>query len=269
MGFAWTSGLPNGTSLANGSVLFSITFNVESNSNSSTALSFGTFPTDLVAFSSATFPPEEIGFITVNSVVTVSDSVAPEITCPANVAVTAPLGSTSMMVNGLEPLSLTDNCDNDPDLSYMLSGATTGQGSGPANGVFNAGTTTVVYTAADTSGNTATCSFTVMVDAGTPLTLELDTVSTDCQASGGQVAVDLTVQDFIDIIGLQFNIEWDTSVLSFDSIGNQFPGLNLSANDVLLGLPRHQTVCYSFLVVMPMAGPMCRTMKCCLQYISR
>ncbi|TNE69467.1 MAG: HYR domain-containing protein [Bacteroidetes bacterium] len=228
LGFAWTSGLPNGTTLADGSVLFSISFNVVASNNSSTALEFGAFPTDLVAFSSAMLPPEEIGFITVNGLVTIVDTEPPVIECPADVSVMAPIGSTTATVNGLDPLTLTDNCDPDVSLSYVQSGSTNGQGNGPANGVYNAGTTTVVYTGTDNAGNTSTCSFTVLVDAGTPLTLELDTVATDCQASGGQVAVTLSVQDFVDIIGLQFNVEWDTSVLVFDSIGNQYPGLNLS-----------------------------------------
>ncbi len=228
LGFAWTSSLSNGTSLSNGSVLFSITFNVAATGNSNTGIVFGSFPTDLVAFSSATLPPEEIGFITVNGLATIADTEPPSIQCPANVSVMAPIGSISAPVSGLEPLSLSDNCGGSVSQTYQQSGATTGQGAGPANGTYNAGTTNVVYTATDAAGNTATCAFTVTIDAGTPLTLILDTVATDCQANGGKVAVNLSVQDFVDIIGLQFNVSWDTAVLKFDSVGNQYPGLNLS-----------------------------------------
>ena len=229
LGFAWTSALPNGNTIADGSVLFTVSFNVVATTNANTDIVFGDIPTEMVAFSSATLPPVEIGFLTVNGSVTIADNQPPVIECPANVSVMAPTGSTSMTVNGLEPLTLTDNCGGNVNQTYQQSGVTTGSGSGPANGTYNAGTTTVVYTAADSSGNTATCSFTVVVDAGTPLTLILDTVATDCQNINAQVAVNLSVQDFNDIIGLQFNVVWDTSVLKFDSIGNQYPGLNLSA----------------------------------------
>lgn len=56
----------------------------------------------------------------------------------------------------------------------------------------------------------------------------LDTVGNDCQSANSQVAVNLSVLDFVNIIGVQFNVVWDTSILKFDSIGNQYPGLNLT-----------------------------------------
>ncbi|MEZ4940096.1 MAG: HYR domain-containing protein [Saprospiraceae bacterium] len=228
LGFAWTSALPGGTTLSDGSVLFSVTFNVAATGNASTAIVFGAVPTDLVAFTGTTTPPEEIGFLTINSTVTINDNQPPVIECPADVSVMAPTGSTSAVVNGLEPLSLSDNCGGSVMQTYVQTGSTTGSGSGPANGTYNAGSTTVVYTAGDAAGNTASCSFSVIVDAGTPLTLMLDTVGNDCQSANSQVAVNLSVLDFVNIIGLQFNIVWDTSILKFDSIGNQYPGLNLS-----------------------------------------
>ena len=228
LGFAWTSSLPNGTTIPDGAILFSITFAIQAGSNSFTAINFGSFPTDLVAFSSATLPPQEIGFLTVNGSVTIADIVPPTIACPANVTVMAPSGNVTATVNNLEPTALTDNCSGNLQLSYLQTGATTGSGSGPANGVYNAGVTNVVYTAGDAAGNTATCNFTVTVDAGTPLTLILDTVAIDCQASG-QIAVNLSVRDFVNIIGLQFNVVWDTAILKFDSVGHQYPGLNLTS----------------------------------------
>lgn len=227
LGFAWTT--PNllaGTTLANGEILFSLTFTVLGGNNTNSGILFGNFPTDFSAFTIN--PPDEIGFLTVNGSVTILDTEAPVITCPANVTVMAPTGSITATVNNLQPTTLTDNCSG-VALSYLQTGVTTGQGQGPANGVYNAGTTTVTYTAADAAGNTATCSFTVTVDAGTPLTLLLDTVGIDCQGGNAKVCVDLTVRDFVDIIGLQFNMVWDTSVLEFDTVQHQYPGLNLSS----------------------------------------
>lgn len=228
VGFAWTSPLPNGLTLPNGSVLFSLTFNVVANSNNSTNIVFGDFPTDLVAFTSAVFPPEEIGFVTVNGVVTIADNQPPTIVCPNNVSVTTPAGVITATFNNLAPTTLTDNCSASVGLSYQQTGATTGSGIGPANGTYNAGTTVVTYTATDGSGNTSTCSFTVFVDAGTPLTLLLDTVAIDCQDSMAHIAIDLTVRDFQNIIGLQFDIVWDSSIIKFDSVGNLRPGFGFN-----------------------------------------
>ena len=56
----------------------------------------------------------------------------------------------------------TDNCAV-TSLTYSLSGATSGTGTTLDGKVFNAGTTTVTWTAMDAAGNTDVCSFTVTV----------------------------------------------------------------------------------------------------------
>src|SRR5205085_722690 len=83
---------------------------------------------------------------------TVNDVTPPTITCPANLVVYLPLNSsaTSMTVNFT--VTATDNCPGVTVVSTPASGS-----------VFSVGTTTVSSTATDTSGNTATCSFTVTV----------------------------------------------------------------------------------------------------------
>jgi len=81
------------------------------------------------------------------------DSTPPTITCPSNITVepTCPSGA---VVTYTTPVG-TDNC----------SGATTVRTAGLASGsVFPIGTTTVTYTVTDTSGNSASCSFTVTVE---------------------------------------------------------------------------------------------------------
>jgi gliding motility-associated-like protein len=165
---------------------------------------------------------------TCSRVVTVEENAGPILECPDNVAVNAAPGGTTATVNGLQPLALLDNCPGPVSLSYVRSGATTGAGAGNADGIYNAILTTVTYTATDLSGNTSTCSFTVTVDAGDPLVLLLDSVDNDCYAVGDQVAVNLTVENFIDIFGLQFSLTWDETLLQFDSVGNFFPGLDLN-----------------------------------------
>jgi gliding motility-associated-like protein len=64
----------------------------------------------------------------------------------------------------------TDNCGVST-LAYTLSGATTGTGTS-LNGIsFNLGTTIVTWTATDAAGNTATCSFNVVVTDNTNPTI--------------------------------------------------------------------------------------------------
>ena len=83
---------------------------------------------------------------------TVNDTTPPTITCPANMTVYLPLNSTatSMVVNFT--VTATDNCPGVTVTSTPASGS-----------VFSVGTTTVNSAATDTSGNTASCSFTVTV----------------------------------------------------------------------------------------------------------
>ncbi|MEI6410377.1 MAG: HYR domain-containing protein, partial [Bacteroidota bacterium] len=76
--------------------------------------------------------------------------------------------------------------------------------------------------------NTSTCSFQVVIDAGTPVTLYLDSLTTDCQGVGNEITYNIHVKDFNDIVGLQFSVTWDPTVLQFNSVANEYPGLGLS-----------------------------------------
>jgi DNA-binding beta-propeller fold protein YncE len=87
-------------------------------------------------------------------VITVQDTLAPDITCPANVVVNLPLNSTatSLVVN-YPNVTATDSCSSTVTVN-----------STPASGsVFPVGTTTVNATADDGAGHTSQCSFTVTV----------------------------------------------------------------------------------------------------------
>jgi subtilisin-like proprotein convertase family protein len=82
--------------------------------------------------------------------VTVNDTQAPTVTCPANITTTTGLGQCSRMVTFT--VTASDNC---PGVTVVSSP--------PSGTVFPKGTTTVTATATDASGNTAMCSFTVTV----------------------------------------------------------------------------------------------------------
>jgi len=87
-------------------------------------------------------------------VITAQDTLAPSISCPADVVVSLPANSnaTSMVVN-YPTVTATDSCSSTVTVN-----------STPASGsVFPVGTTTVNATADDGNGHTATCSFTVTV----------------------------------------------------------------------------------------------------------
>jgi DNA-binding beta-propeller fold protein YncE len=87
-------------------------------------------------------------------VITVQDTLAPDISCPADVVVNLPLNSTatSMVVN-YPDVTATDSCSSTVTVN-----------STPASGsVFPVGATTVNATADDGAGHTANCSFTVTV----------------------------------------------------------------------------------------------------------
>lgn len=231
LAFLWTANAPEGITLPTGATLFTINLNVQSGGGTGSALTFGDLPVIREAYSNASGTPEQIGAIWINGTVNIIDNVPPILECPDNVVVDLPVGNTNVTVNGLQPLALLDNCAGNVNLTYVRSGATSGSGSGNANGTYNPGVTSVTYTATDAAGNTSTCSFSVTVNAPGVLTLLIDTVAVDCQSSGGQISVDVFVTNWDDIFGLQFQVQWDEAVLQFDTFNNFFPGLNLTPAD--------------------------------------
>src|SRR5262249_42370593 len=87
--------------------------------------------------------------------VTVNDTQAPTITCPANITKSTDPNLCSALTTFT--VTATDNCPGVTVVSLPPSGS-----------VFPKGTTTVTSTATDTSGHTATCTFTVTVNDTQP-----------------------------------------------------------------------------------------------------
>ena len=95
--------------------------------------------------------------------VQVVDPIAPLITCLPGFSVVADPVTCTAAAGDLQWASLSDNCGI-PVVTYEIGGATTANGTGDAGGLtFNAGFSTITYTAADNCGNTASCTFAIEV----------------------------------------------------------------------------------------------------------
>jgi hypothetical protein len=88
-----------------------------------------------------------------NFTVTVNDSEAPTITCPANISMPTTTGQCARVVTYAAP-AVTDNCDKGLIPSCLP----------PSGSSFAKGVTTVNCTVADSSGNPKSCSFTVTIN---------------------------------------------------------------------------------------------------------
>jgi len=125
-----------------------------------------TFPVGTTAVTyRATDPSGNSAQCTFN--VTVNDSQAPTITCPANITQPSVLGTCTASVNVPAPPASGDNCGI-VTRTWTMTGATTG--SSPATGIntvgtqtFNVGVTNVTYTVRDAAGNSTSCTFTVTI----------------------------------------------------------------------------------------------------------
>lgn len=95
--------------------------------------------------------------------VTVLDTTPPALSCPPAQSFATDSNACSYLVDSLPPLVHSDNCSLG-DLTWTISGATTGGGVGNLAGiVLMIGSHSVLYTATDSSGNIRSCSFTVSV----------------------------------------------------------------------------------------------------------
>jgi len=101
---------------------------------------------------------------TVSFTVTVTDGTAPVISnCSDKIATVGSVGCYYTNVGSGWNATAVDPCGY--TMTYALSGVTTGNGSSLSNVNFNLGVTTVNWTATDPSGNNASCSYTVTVNA--------------------------------------------------------------------------------------------------------
>ncbi|MBL0146589.1 MAG: HYR domain-containing protein [Chitinophagaceae bacterium] len=96
--------------------------------------------------------------------VTVNDDTKPEFTfCPSIISTNPNGAGCTATIATVDPAA-TDNCTTNPAITWVISGATSGSGTGNIGTfTFNSGLSTVTYTATDAAGNTQTCIYTVNV----------------------------------------------------------------------------------------------------------
>ncbi|MBL0314378.1 MAG: HYR domain-containing protein [Flavobacteriales bacterium] len=118
---------------------------------------------------------------TCNQTVTVTDNINPTITCPANITISAEVGVCTASVTVPVPTT-ADNCT-------VASVVNDFNNSSNASDVYPVGTTTILWTVTDGSGNTANCSMTVTVTDNQnptitcPANVAIGTDDSDCTAT--------------------------------------------------------------------------------------
>jgi gliding motility-associated-like protein len=145
-------------SLPNGTILFTIEFNLSSPAGFTIPISFVPGSDQ---FTNNTSPLDPSEYSMVNGSIFIFDNEVPMITCPADITVNSN-GAASTIVDNIE-LTATDNCST-PTISYVIFGTIPMSGTGDASGnTFLVGITMITYTAIDESGNNVSCDFNVTV----------------------------------------------------------------------------------------------------------
>lgn len=206
LGIRWSDfNFPIGENISDGTVIVSLVFDLVGSGGSNTSIKFIDLPQFPIEVTENGTALPAADFMMMDGGVMVTDSQAPTFTgCLMDMTVLTPFGSTSETVSWTPPVA-NDNCN--------VAGVTNNFNSGDT---FPVGTTTVIYTATDDAGGSATCTFDIIVQedqlAGVP-TFKLDELSQDCSADS--ITVDITVQDFNDLSSFQFMVGWDLSVLRY------------------------------------------------------
>ena len=144
------------------------------------------------------------------------------INCPANTAVNASPGQCNAIVNNIDPVVSPPQ-----SFSYILTGATTGSGSGTASGqTFNAGLTTVKYTL--TGSPTVNCSFTVTVNASVAPSVTI-VASANSICFGTNVTFAATPVDG----GVTPSFQWKLNGINVGTNSATYQNSSLANNDVL------------------------------------
>ncbi len=209
---------PGVTTGPNATTMFTVQFNVLS--LAATSINIIGSPTPIKVGQGG--PPVVNQMFTLSSgSVTTGDVEPPILVCPAEQTVPSDI---PLIINDLTPIAY-DDCGLN-SLEYLLSGATNAMGFGDASGqeTFQLGTTTIQYTAIDDAGNSETCISYIHVNPDT-LTVIAQSRTGDCDEP---LYIDILVENFDAVSTLGFTLNWDKTVLKFDSVNlleNNFIGV--------------------------------------------
>jgi gliding motility-associated-like protein len=230
-GFSWTTLNPSlpYLILPDGTRLIRLYFTVLSAATSNVAFQFTSVPVPIEAYQNGTASGYEVPVKWFAAPVQTSDLVAPILQCPPSVTVNLPQNQNSVQLLNMTA-TFSDDCDLTPTPKYEIFRNGTSiiavNNSATANGTYNLGLTTVVFTVTDDSGNTNICFTDVLVTTPSAVVFYLDSVALDCNYNLPYVDVNVRVRNFADVAGAQFAIEWDETVLDFDTV--TFVGVPLS-----------------------------------------
>ncbi len=241
LSFSW--GDVNPLTLPNGTVLFTINFSLSAPAGITIPIQFFDNPMIPTEFTVAN-PPSTIPvpltpaqYELINGSIFIFDSEPPMVTCPADITMTSTNG-TDAIVNGIPPTA-SDNCgilDTTYTLTNVADGSNIISGSGDASGfAFPVGTTNVEYTISDFDGNTTSCDLNVTVLEPGIYTIKIDSVDVDC--SSNTASVGFSLDNFINVSGFQFTIEWDETKLQYANLTENItppglPGTTMIANGI-------------------------------------
>ncbi|SRX76039.1 HYR domain-containing protein [Aequorivita antarctica] len=173
------------------------------------------------------------------TIVTVEDSIAPTIVCPADITVNTDAGNCSAIVNFPQPIAF-DNCGVDTIVQTI---------GDPSGSMFPVGTTTIEFTATDVNGNTNTCSFIItVIDNEAPVAV-CQNITIQLDASGNASIVAANVDGgSTDQCGVA-NISIDIDTFDCSNVGDN--NVVLTVTDV----NRNTSTCTAIVTVEDVTAP--------------
>jgi hypothetical protein len=133
-----------------------------------------------------------------NSVVATQNVIVTDIT-PPTATVPADAMTCDGRVSSIGLTNVSDNCSAVPMVTYILSGATTGSGSGDASdALFAPGVTTVSYTVDDGNGNSNQYQLTVTYQTVDDIVVTIDAGTLTCETSGSYQWINCADNSIID-----------------------------------------------------------------------
>ncbi|MFN0215957.1 MAG: HYR domain-containing protein, partial [Saprospiraceae bacterium] len=221
--FAWTD--LAGLSLPSNTVLFKIAF--RRIGGTPAPISFVNDPTDIAVFDNQF---NQLLVETYPGLIKPIDGIGPSISCPASVVTgwSGPIAIPNI------PAVFMDNCGT-PTVGWASAGATFANfptDPDASNALFNVGLSTVTYKATDAGGNTATCSFDILVEFSISTNdLTLIANPNNFASCGETISIDVLAFNFDSIAGLQFSMEWLPAGLEFVSISNMNATLDIDQSN--------------------------------------